>query len=601
MTRPNHVSSLARSQSTDDHKRTRPGRLAGFWLGLLVVAGCLLSTPGLHAQEEDAEEPDRQPLATDPVVMLSVTSVDRSLEFMRDAFESVDRGDMAGVMDDLMSRAGDLKGFDRTKPVGMALFLPSSLPPQPIPVVYVPVEDMDDLIETMQLGPVRVEKNEEAGEGRYELTGGRGTRHIAVRDGYAFISRNEEFLDADVAILSRMIPQVAAQYDLSLTVRPQSIPPLLRDVFMNFLRNQTEGQLQRRDEEPLSQYLARRANGMSTLEFLERLVKEGEQMTIGMRTIPESSGMEIELHVDATPESEFAEYLDDIGSRASSYASMFSAEEPFTLSVSWMLEEREQTAAHGWIEALEAGLVQQYAGPAGEEAAAEADESAERPLPPELARLLDPLKATIDAGHLDMCVQMRSVDADQFALVGAIHLVGGETFADGLREVLTQVSAREGDFTIELDVAQHAGVAIHRVQGGEARPQDERVYGEKPSLYVGSSGRTLWFAVGQEDAVTELKSSIDAVSEAAGSREAERGYPVQMVVRANQWLGLPPDENADAAGAEIAAEAFTSSNDVLRMELRPTENGVVLRMNLDEGFTRMLMLTLAQRYDQSQL
>ena len=580
-----------------------PGKTARIWLGLLIAFCFALATPGVMAQEE-TEEQEQAPIATDPVIMLSMTSMDRSLDFIRGAFESVERSDMVDVMEGFMSRAGDLKGFDRTKPVGMALFLPSTLPPQPIPVVYVPVENMDDLIETMQLGPVRIEKKEEAGEGRYELTGGRGTRHIAVRDGYAFISRNEEFLDTDVSLISRLIPQTASQYDLSVTVRPQSISPLLRDVFMTFLRNQTEGQLQRRDDEPLSQYLARRANGMSTLEFLERLVRDGEQMTIGIRTNPETAGVEIELQVDATPESEFAGYLEDIGSRSSSYASMFSAEEPFTLSVSWMLEEREQTAAHGWVEALEAGLMEQYTGSAdteGAEATESSAEEVERPVPPEIARLLEPLKATIDAGHLDMCMQMRAIDADQFLLIGAIHMVGGETFADGLREVLTQISAREGDFEIEMDVAQHEGVAIHPLQGGTPRPQDERLYGGKPSLYVGSSGRTLWFAVGQDDAVGELTSAIDLVSDAAGTREAYEGFPVQMVIRADRWLSLPQDENSDATGAEIAAEAFSPSNAALQVELRPTETEAVLRMNLDDALTRMLALMLARQYDQSQL
>jgi hypothetical protein len=51
----------------------------------------------------------------------------------------------------------------------------------------------------------------------------------------------------------------------------------------------------------------------------------------------------------------------------------------------------------------------------------------------------------------------------------------------------------------------------------------------------------------------------------------------------------------------LQKEAFTSSNDKLRIETRPTDNGLRTRVELDEGFIRWLGLALAQAYDRSQL
>ena len=171
-----------------------------------------------------------------------------------------------------------------------------------------------------------------------------------------FVSSEEAFLDADVTLLSNLAPRLAEQFDLSVTFRPKSIPPILLDVFLGFLEGQTAGQLQQGDDEPLPQYIARRANGLTRMELLQYVLEDGEQLTLGMKADPESGGAEIELVVDAKADSAFAQYLDDLASRPSSFSELFSSDEPLTISASWMLGEGGQTNARELVKALAIGL-----------------------------------------------------------------------------------------------------------------------------------------------------------------------------------------------------------------------------------------------------
>lgn len=586
-----------------------PGIADRFRFARRLTAGLLLSAilfgPAV-ARAQEATEPEEVEPPAEPLLVVHVSALEKILARIEANLQSVERDDVLEAVNGFLTdQAGDLKGFDRKRPFGVAMFLPEVLPPRPVTVAYAPLTSLDSLLETMQLGPVTVEKQARAPgstEERYELRLQRGgTRYLAVRDGYAFVSRDENYLDADVATLAKLAPQLESRYDAAVTLRVKAVSPLVRDVFLGFLRTQTETQLQRRDDEPLSQYAIRRANGLSTLELIERVIRDGEQLTLGIDLPEESESTVIELNVDAAADSEFAQYLTDLASHPSSYGAMVNDREPFTFSASWMMEQREQKLGTEWIKSLEQSLNDRLAAgdPARETLESSDSTAAEPPSYASVTRVTDPLQAMVDAGQLDVCVQFRSIEDGQMVLVGAMHLVGGETFAAGLRETLSTLKSQGDDLNVTLDAARHGDIVFHRLQASEIPDRDERLYGSGPGLYVGSSARTMWFAVGGPRAITELKSAIDRV-EASATEPPARQAPVQLVLRADQWLQVPRDPDEPGRG-ELADEAFDGDNDMLKVEVRPTESGARIRLELAGGFARLLALWMTQQYDRSQL
>jgi hypothetical protein len=574
-------------------------------LQVCAAIAVALAASGAMAQTEPQPEPAAPP--AEPLLVVQVSSLQKILSRIEANLTSVEREDVLEAVEDFLAdQAGDLEGLDRGRPFGVAMFLPEVLPPQPVTVAYAPLTDIDGLIKTMQLGPVTVEKDAQtpgSKEAHYTLKLQRGgTRYLVVRDGYAFISRDENYLDGDVATLAKLAPQLEARYDAAITLRIKSVSPLIRDVFLGFLRTQTETQLQRRDDEPLSQYMIRRANGMSSLELIERVIRDGEQITLGIDLPEGSESTIVELNVDAAADSEFAQYLTDLASHPSSYGAMVNDQAPFTFSASWMMEPREQKVGTEWVNSLERSLNERLAAldPSADTADPTRGPDAEPPSHSSVTRVVDPLQAMIDAGHLDVCVQFRALEPGQFGLIGAMHLVGGETFASGLRELLSTLKAQGDDLNVTLDAEKHGDIIFHRLEAKEVPDRDRRLYGEGSGLYVGSSARTLWFAVGSSRAMTELKSAIDRVEESATEPPA-RQAPVQLVLRANEWLELPRDENAPPGRGELADEAFTGDNDMLKIEVRPTESGARVRLELAGGFARLVALWMSQQYDRSQL
>jgi hypothetical protein len=586
-------------------------------VGQLLLSGARPAT----AQSDSDDSADTAPPPA-PLLVLHVQSFERILQRMRDDFREIDRTDVGEAFDEFLEgRAGGLKGFDRAQPFGVAMFLPESLPPRPVPVVYAPVSDFNDLIKTLELGPVTVKRQtaEEQGTAvgeHYTLTMQNGMkREIVVRDGYAFLSRDETFLDGDVASLARLAPKLGDRYDAALAINITAVSPLVRDVFLGMLRNQSQIEMQQRDDEPTSQYIIRKANAQSTLELIEHVLRDGEALTLGLK-FPEGSGNTVlELFVDATPDSDFAQYLADLSAHPSAYSTLVNDRDPLTFSASWMMASREQRLGREWISSLAHAMTERLAvkpdgaAPAPPKTAKDADFVPD----PAVQAVVGSLNATVDNAHFDVCFQFRELEPGQFGMVGAMHVVGGDTLAGGIRELLTALQSRGSDFEIIQDVATHGDIALHRIRSSEQRAEERRIYGDDSALYVGASAQTLWFAVGTSRVLTELNSAIDRVA-ATATQPATRQAPIQFILQSKPWQGLAPeepevsDEPVDEQRAarrerrrELEDEAFSNDNDGIKLEIRPTETGARVRIELEPGFARMLSLMMAERYDRSRL
>lgn len=539
-----------------------------------------------------------------PLVVVHVSALDNVLQRIQENLRQIERDDVSDAFQErLENRVGGLKGMDRSQPFGIALFLPEALPPRPVPVVYAPVTNFDELIKTLELGPVTVKRQESENddESRFTLTMQRGgTREIVVRDGYAFLSRNESFLEGDVASLARLAPRLADEYDIAAAVDITAISPLVRDVFLGMLRNQSQVELQRRDDEPLPQYIVRKANGLSTLELIENVLRDGETLTLGLSLREDSANTVIELNVDAAADSEFARYLTDLASHPSRYSSLVNDREPLTFSASWKMSPREQRLGREWISSLAHGMTDRLRPAAADAGTPNTD--AEFVPDPAVRSVVDALNATVDAGDFDFFAQFRELGAGRFGLIGALQVVGGETLAGGMRGLLVALQARGAELDVTQDVAEHRGIAVHRVRGIEQRDEDRRIYGEDSALYVGSSSQTLWFAIGSSRILLELEAAIDRLADATGE-PARRQAPIQLVLQASPWLELSPrdDEEDTIRRRELSDEAFSSDNDGLKLEVRPTESGARVRVELEPGFARFLTLLIAERYDRSRL
>lgn len=590
-----------------------------------VLCVTVLSAVGLRTvAADDAAEAELEPAI--PFVILNVASVDNALTDIAWMFDSIQRADMKDVVGGYLSKAKDLNGVDRTRPFGMAVFLDTAaLPPRPAFVQYLPISNLEEALKTVTAAPITVRKTV-GREDEYELVEANGNASVVaiVRTigGYAYIVPNDqkEMLDI-LPDMEELAQGLASRYDAAVTVRVKAIPQGVRQVFVNFLRTQAEIDLQRRDEEPEAAYLVRRSQGMNALELIEQVAMQGEDLTIGWNSQPEKHQGYFEGTLNATPDSEFAKYLTEVAAKPSMFTPLRNEDRPLTINISWALNKRERDATIGLLQALRLKLAEELPEMALEGGPIE--------------QLYDPLLATVEAGHIDLYFQFVASDVREFVLQGGMKVAGAQSFGAGLEKFLQGLilkiqerSAAEPNIatstpTILPNAETHQNVTLHKITPQQVGDDEIRLYGGVPDIFLGTSSRAFWFAVGGPQALPSLKSSIDTLLTTAPAERAAGGnVPVSVTVRVAPWLELPLPEKPDLANKteeeqrqnrwrvrraeraaqnrEMAEEAFSPS-DGIRIDGRPSESGFRTRITLDEGFVKMLGLILAREYDRSQL
>lgn len=559
----------------------------------LLLTGAFISLIGagaLVAGDESEEEPPPPPV---PFAVINAASVDRLMEDAEYVAEASGRPELMDWLAGGLSYISDLDGVDRTRPFGALFYLDAGLPPIPFPVMYVPVEDERRLLDTMSIRGTQWTKSGTS-DSHYEMV---DPPHMKLRfaDGYAFLVRRGEWiLDEDIPDPITFNEQLTNRHDIAASLRIGAVPEGIRQVFLGFLRSSTQTELQQRDEEPDASYRIRKANGVSMLELLEQLLTQGDEIRIGWDASREKRTGVLEIVLNAQPDSDYAERLKNMAGSPTMFHALASDQQPLTLIGSWKLDKREQTAMQEYVlaarETIEQHLVEQ-----------------EQPTD-SLAGMADSLTATIENGQMDVCLQFVAPEPEKFVIRGAVKLAGARTFGTSLGQFLMQMQSNPDVGQIDVNYAEHQGIMIHRVsdKDGQADEGENRMFGGNPSLLVGTGTRAIWFAIGTDVALPSLQQAIDLVQETASQPPPSTAgaAPIQLISRMNGWLQIPPEDRGDRGPRPfrmMAEEAFAGEDDALRVDVRPTETGVRVRIQLDEGFLRLLGMAIGRQYDRSQL
>lgn len=567
------------------------------WLLSLSLCCLFLGTQVCLAQEQGTSAPATEAPELIPVLIFNIAGTERSLNDISNMFQIAGRPDMMEVIQGFLGgKAGDLAGLDRKRPLGYMLFLEPSLPPRPRMVFYLPVTNEDGLITTLRLGPSPIT---ETGEHTYEIEnrGRRGKTPLIIQKDYAFILptgqgflKGETFPDPQ-AICSPL----AARYDLSMTVRLRGIPPLIREVFNTMIAQQFTAQLQQRDNERDDAYEARRARGMSTMKYLQQLIRDGEEVTIGLDSTEDGRRAVLEATTQAKPESEFAKYLTGIAGKQSYFTPLLQDAQPLQISVSWMMDAREREAALGYLKAFRLALNRDFR----QESETPADEA---PSSNAIDDFVTGLEATVQQNHIDAVIQFIKRPGNELVLVGGVKVIGSEAVGQSLKQMLTLIKSRKPDFAIQFDAHQFQGVTLSKVPvQNESDTTLKQIYGRTPDLYLGTGGGVLWFAFGGDETLKVLDESIELTRTAPARPDVVATAPFQAILHASAWLKyLDEDVREDPRGS-LMYDILTPANDSLRLEVVTAESGARAALRFDEGFVHLLGALLAQLYDQTQL
>lgn len=560
-------------------------RWARFLVAVICVGGLMaLSQRGARAQDEEPVEP---PPKLVPVLIFNVASIERSLNDISNMFQVAGRSDMMEVIQGFLGeKVDDLNGFDRSRPLGYMVFLEPTLPPRPRLVFYLPVQNEADFINTLRLGPVPIT---EVGEHEYEIEnrGRRGKTPLKIQGDYAFmLPTGEGFLKEEVFPDPRKVSaDLTSRYDVALSVRLRGIPPLIREVFGTFLTQQFSSQMQQRDGESDSAYERRKADGLNIMEYLQQLLRDGDEVTIGLDATENGRRAVLELSTFARPDSEFAKALTGIAGKQSYFTPLLQQTEPLQVSTSWKLNAREQKAFLGHLKAMRIGLKE------------ELDMASEQTID----NFVNALEATVKGEHIDALIQFQKRPDGKLVIAGGARIVGSETVGSSLREILSSVNAKKPDANIQLDMHEFQGVKLNRIPSQSDDEDWINIYGAVPDLYLGTGNGVLWFAFGGKETLSVLERAIETANTAPPRSDVVTSAPFQAIICASSWLSYVDSDDLDTPQGELVKEALKEQRDRVRLEVVPLESGARLSVQFDEGFVQLLGSLLAQLYDKSQL
>ncbi|QDU45420.1 hypothetical protein Mal52_39140 [Symmachiella dynata] len=547
-------------------------KLIAFTVVALLCSTSLYNRLSAEETTETVAPPPEQPFA-----IVAVASIERMLNALDFSFEAADRMAASEAIGGYMEKAGDLKGMDQRQGFGVMIFL-AGITPQPIG--FVPVENINDLLKTIEIGPFTSKKIDDE---HYELKQNGESIFVKTVGRYAFFSNDQTALDREFPDPAPMTAALAAEYDVAAMLNLASLPDDKRDIFATLLKASADTNLQRRDNEPESAHRVRKALGENNARLLEQVLRQSQDLTVGWKMLPQQRKAALEIRIRARPGSELATIYEELQTGRSQFTNFLKGDAPLTFASTWKLDKPGQEAFAEIVQVLEDSIP----------AAAEED-AADDPV----ARLFRAARGTVATGQLDFALRFLGEPGGPFVLAGGLKVKDGRAMREGLSELCLYWLETGAFSDVEIEADEHNGIQFHRLDVREGGGGSERVYGGPPSMYLGVDDTTLWMAIGGDTALPRLFEQIDALAEPV--EQPLPAVPLQFVVNIADWTSLRGDDEdgENNRGGRFFArvnEAFSQDNAALRIDIKSIQDGARLRLEFEEGFIRFFGMSVARR------
>ncbi|MFK7777099.1 MAG: hypothetical protein QM501_03100 [Gimesia sp.] len=543
-----------------------------FTLCFLTLGTLVFATPATAAEPRKENVDWNKPIA-----VASIASVDRVLEDIDYLFGTIDKLGYPAMIKGFLAQYRDLAGLDKSKPLGVFVFLNKGISPQPIVVGFVPIKDLDELTETLgevgfQLSAIDGKKD------RYELALPNFSLHLKMAHGYAFVQLKSEALDREFYNPEIYTKALASKYDIAGSLFLQNVPKPMRMMAVDLMNAKVDEQLARKRNEEDFQYRTRVETTKFLINQFVLVAEDGEDLTFGYNLSKADKQIQLHLGVKAKAGSRLEAELKN-ASKATSQYSYLNAEAIDFLAYNMfpLRKDFEQKAILDLIEKSKTNVPPILLG----------DESN----PGSVAKMIEASKATIRSGKLDGHVQVLQTSKGKPVVIAALKLKQGDTFKEGLQELFDLMLQAEDTEGMEANVAEVDGVTIHKIIPKNMKQGTKEFFGENPVIYVGCGPHACWMAMGEADSLELLKKSI---SSGQGTR-SKPGSTFLISMKMAQILPLVEKSAKNREMLDAAKVAFASGGDLLTLYPKITDNQASLNLELGEGFIRLISLAIVNR------
>lgn len=548
----------------------------------MLAAAVLLGTTGFKPS------PDEYGRYQDPVAVVSLASFDQLMDSVKLAGRLAGRPQLAdgfqGIVAVLTQGRG-LAGLDPNRPWGIVV---TEHGPQPGGYVFLPVDDIEKLKEVFQPYLARME---DVGDGVLKLKGRGQSQTVFAKhkeSGWLFVCNQQEGLASAPDDPRPLLGDLPDRYDVAVRVNASRLPARQRDELIGKIQQRAKGDLQRRLGEDENEYAARKIVGTQLVRAVVALVEDTEEVTVGWNLADDADHVSLELEMTASEDSTSAQKLKQWSTAKTRFRGFCP---PDALVASNFVA----TCDFGTDAPLDALLAAVRAKAFEDIDLGDASADQARSAKKAVDDLLDVVQETIEGGRIDEATSL-VLSPNAATLLAARHVADGakvDGALDQLVEAIRQEYPDVVDQSLVRDVDKCRGVQLHTLalpipDDAENRDTLVQLIGQRLQIVVGIGEQSIYLSAGR-DAMQALKQAIET-----SVREGEvAGPPVEISLALSHAVRFVAEfgnesQKRRSQNALRSLEGRLADRDHIRLAVRPSERGIKLSLELEEGTLDMV-------------
>lgn len=536
-----------------------------------IIVGSLV--PALRADE--AVRP-----RAEPVAIVRLAGIDRLLEDMDQLLEAGDAVPFGTVVRGFLAGLNELRGIDRSRPLGGMLFLdPDQLDAPPTALLFVPLGNLGELRTTLaSLGQTL----EETGDPEvYRWRTGRNELRLSIAGDYACVTEERRPAPpVSAEQLAALLMEFEGDPDFALRLRRAGVPAPLVAQARERMEQDLLRELQRSSGGDEVEQELREAVLRSIVDAATTFLAETESLTLLCDLPAAPQPLRLEFQLVATPEGRLFHGLRSILSRPERLASL--GTDPAALCWRHALVIPPAMRDFGRrLVALGRQRIEQ-----------QSDAQVPEDVRMHIGRLLDALDASLAAGRCEGVLEFLPTSSGHFVLATAVGIEHVEAVDAAARGLLPHARQSKQVRSVLLDHFRIGDLAFHRIEGQEVRRRDARLYGDDVALHLAVGRGALWLVLGGGQTQAALASILGENLSPTPPDAA-----IQLDLHLKPWVELAErlERNPRQRLTELARDVLAEGDDDAAVaRLTSTPVGAVLQVTLERGYLRLAARAAAE-------
>ena len=551
-------------------RRSGPLRSLGAAAALLA-AGLFVTAPATVLAQEQAQ-PNAAAAADgaagEPVVVVALGSLQQLMQDVNYISGVIDQAQLGGMFS--MMAATFTQGIEQNKPLGVLISLEDGMPAI---TGVIPTQDAKGVLKRLeaQTGPA-----DELDDGTMVIAFGATTIYVKQQGDWAVVAGDRDHLKSAPADPLPLLEELGKEYLVAARVRPQLVPDDLRGLLIDQIRQGFEQATAAQVETPESA----RELAENSIEQLEMIINETEEMTFGVRVDQSAKQLAIDMTVIGKTGSALAELYASQKAVPSQFASVVRddaiAYAHYATSIGPKAVEQAKGSMKMMLQTLDEAIGQQ--------------DGISYEIQTEISAYLERIGGLVidsmSEGRADMGLALVPTD-DGVGFVAGAFVADGSEVAKIVKEIAGKVEFEPGAPTFKFDTENHKGVSIHVVEADIPASIEEarKVFGESLTLYLGTGEKSVYAAVGN-GAQEMMKKLIDSgQNDTPGDRPIGQGR-VQLLPILEVIQNV---EANDSIATMIDALSRSDDPGVINVTATGIDNGQAFKVTLSEGVLKALV------------